>query len=608
MSRFGGPRSSAGNLGYDDDRGGQRWDPERFSRERDRIERYGRQVGQDRDRFEDYGRRFGGDERDRFDRFDRFDRSGGDNPRRGGRGGGGGGGGGRRRDSSADDLAYGRRDSRGGRGDGRFEEKIIIDEKFGRPNRRQPAYLEEDRDSFEGSPSRSMVPFNRNRRQSITVDKERDFGPPARRPARPGFLRRQSSLDTFDRRPMPRYGREVEREIIPIPVPRKPRRSPPRRAPPRRYEERDFEEIRIAEPDYYGDEEFREFRERDIIRDRRRSTSRFRVPESVGGFSDDDDRDDFEPERQFPRRGKTRMPKRIVSIRAVVELGYPYEEEHDTIIIQKALGKEHIDEIIRVSKELKESGGAVESRTTYMIEAPPAEPLAPPPPPQSVHSFHPPPPPQSIHSPPPPPQPEVITLPPPPPPEVIYMPAPGQHQPEIVERRTEIITSPPPPPPSNFSSPPPPPVMPMPVPMDHQVPESVANWDVISHHSNQPPPRHRSHSQGAQSHQSHHTSRRRSHSRRRKGDREVVAEKEESNKMGFPLSLALPDRRKNEQDIKAEIRALELEKKALKQEREADKHERKADRYREAEYSTERRDSGSVKIEKDRKGRLSMVR
>ncbi len=80
--------------------------------------------------------------------------------------------------------------------------------------------------------------------------------------------------------------------------------------------------------------------------------------------------------------------------------------------------------------------------------------------------------------------------------------------------------------------------------------------------------------------------------------------------MGGPLSLVLPDRRsKNEQSIKAEIRALELEKKALKAEREAEKQERKADKYREAEYSPDRRErSDTVKIEKDRKGRLSMVR
>jgi hypothetical protein len=29
----------------------------------------------------------------------------------------------------------------------------------------------------------------------------------------------------------------------------------------------------------------------------------------------------------FPKRGKTRMPARMVSKRAIIELGYPFEEE-----------------------------------------------------------------------------------------------------------------------------------------------------------------------------------------------------------------------------------------------------------------------------------------
>jgi hypothetical protein len=31
--------------------------------------------------------------------------------------------------------------------------------------------------------------------------------------------------------------------------------------------------------------------------------------------------------KQYPRRGKTRIPRRLVHSRAIRELGYPYEEE-----------------------------------------------------------------------------------------------------------------------------------------------------------------------------------------------------------------------------------------------------------------------------------------
>jgi hypothetical protein len=30
---------------------------------------------------------------------------------------------------------------------------------------------------------------------------------------------------------------------------------------------------------------------------------------------------------EFPKKGKTRMPARLVSKRAIIDLGYPFEEE-----------------------------------------------------------------------------------------------------------------------------------------------------------------------------------------------------------------------------------------------------------------------------------------
>ena len=77
------------------------------------------------------------------------------------------------------------------------------------------------------------------------------------------------------------------------------------------------------------------------------------------------------------------------------------------------------------------------------------------------------------------------------------------------------------------------------------------------------------------------------------------------------LSLVVPSRskdtHKDERQIKAEIRALEAEKRMLKYEREIEKEHRKADRYRDEPVIIER-DRDVVKIEKDKKGRMSLVR
>lgn len=165
-----------------------------------------------------------------------------------------------------------------------------------------------------------MVPFDRHRRQSITAEK--GYGPPARwAQPRPGIIRRQSSLDTFDRKPMVRYGDRIHEppETIVIPAGGRRRRSPPR------YVERQYEEdIRVAEPDFYGDEGFRGYREREVETIRRRQLE----PPMEQRQKEEDD-----AQRPYPRKGKTKMPRRLVNKRAIIELGYPFEEEvrHETI-------------------------------------------------------------------------------------------------------------------------------------------------------------------------------------------------------------------------------------------------------------------------------------
>lgn len=187
----------------------------------------------------------------------------------------------------------------------RFErDRFFEEERFGAPARRsgggpQRYYEEEDLDGFESSPSRGPEPLGRR-------------GYEARRaPPRPGIIRRQSSLDTFDRKPLARYPREPP-EIIAMPGPGRRRRSPPQ------YEQ-DFEQIRIAEPDYYGDEEFRAYKEREVSTVKRRR----------GAEPEFEERESFEVEEEepFPRKGKTRMPGKLVNKRAIIELGYPFEEE-----------------------------------------------------------------------------------------------------------------------------------------------------------------------------------------------------------------------------------------------------------------------------------------
>lgn len=91
---------------------------------------------------------------------------------------------------------------------------------------------------------------------------------------------------------------------------------------PPRYVERDYEEIKVSEPEYWPEEDFRGYRERErsTVR-RRRAGSEVEVKEKVIEF------EEIEPEKEFPRKGKTKMPMRLINKRAIIELGYQYEEE-----------------------------------------------------------------------------------------------------------------------------------------------------------------------------------------------------------------------------------------------------------------------------------------
>ncbi|KAA8577013.1 hypothetical protein EYC84_007029 [Monilinia fructicola] len=441
--------------------------------------------------------------------------------------------------------------------------------------------------------------------------------PPRRAGGRPAFLRRQSSLDTFDRKPLVKYERERERErerdeygpparrpdvrpppLTPVPLPRA--RGLP---PPRRYAERDYDEIKVAEPDFYGDEDFRAYperiREREIVRRRRRShdrrgsherrshrshskESRSTATRSVRSesVSSSDSGTTISVRSEFPKKGKTRMPARLVSKKAIIDLDYPFEEEGDTIIIQKALGRENIDEVIKLSEDYKaaeklemsggrsEAGTVVEERTEVFTIPPPPPSVHAPPPPPSVH--HTPPPPPSVHHVPPPP-PSVHYAPPPPPESVHYAPQPPPAPAQWAPPPASVVYAPPPQP-IIYAPPPPPP-----------------QQNVEIHESTRIVERSPSPARSTYSHHSHHSHHTHHHhdpvileGRPRSRDEEsVFYEKREIIERTEPIGAMTVSRshshRKDERSIRAEIKALEAEKEALKADRRANREMRRAE-------------------------------
>ncbi|PHH66514.1 hypothetical protein CDD81_6989 [Ophiocordyceps australis] len=296
------------------------------------------------------------------------------------------------------------------------------DERF---DRRRPHYEDDmvrDRerrhhdDDFRHEGRRER-PGDYDRRVLIEQERDRDYVRDAS-PRRPSVLRRQSSLDTFDRRPLrnlfdrPEYPPPARREDIhrddyrvppymPIPLP-KTRALPP----PRRYPDRALYND-PADLDVYGDDDVGPFperlRERELVRSRERrdrsresrvtkshthrsssrsSTVTSRSSSSAGGTAICD---------EYPKKGKTRIPAKLVSKQAIIELNYPYIIEGNTIIVQKALSERNIDELLNLSSEYmraeaqmlaprSSAGNVVEDRHEDMYQPPPL-PYVPPPPP-----------------------------------------------------------------------------------------------------------------------------------------------------------------------------------------------------------------------------------
>ncbi|KPM38171.1 hypothetical protein AK830_g8420 [Neonectria ditissima] len=66
-------------------------------------------------------------------------------------------------------------------------------------------------------------------------------------------------------------------------------------------------------------------------------------------------------EETYPKKGSTRIPKRLVHAQAISDLRYPYEEKGDLFILGKALGQENIDELLRLSESYLKSNTKPES-------------------------------------------------------------------------------------------------------------------------------------------------------------------------------------------------------------------------------------------------------
>lgn len=265
----------------------------------------------------------------------------------------------RDRDRYEDDRPYMRggrapRDHSDERFDRRYAGRGPYEENFGRERR----YHDDDSRFAPQMERRRMSPPDFDRRPPPVMEREREreyYRDPS--PRRPGFVRRQSSLDTFDRKPLrqfyePRdelppparrediyredFRRDEFREPVREPLP------PSRGLPPPRRGRSEYDDIRVAEPEHYGDEHYRPYnsrlQERELVRQRRRERSRdSHTTRSHRRRSDS--RSSVSSSRsssasggtairsEYPKKGKTRIPARLVSKRALIDLRYPYEEE-----------------------------------------------------------------------------------------------------------------------------------------------------------------------------------------------------------------------------------------------------------------------------------------
>jgi len=201
----------------------------------------------------------------------------------------------------------------------RFEERerFVEEDRYSGPPRRRTEIFDEPLPGEVAN--RALTPY---RRKSIV---EREVDVEALRRPRPQLIRRQSSLDTFDRRPLPRYGDEY---YIPADVPLRIRRPEPPREPPReRFREREFEEVIYRDPER---DTFNEYEDIRIRRGRSRGPRRSKSVRSASSSSssfEEVEAIEEKKEIRIGKRGRTKMPKRLAHRQIIIDMGLPFEEE-----------------------------------------------------------------------------------------------------------------------------------------------------------------------------------------------------------------------------------------------------------------------------------------
>ncbi|CAK7267420.1 hypothetical protein SEPCBS119000_002537 [Sporothrix epigloea] len=75
---------------------------------------------------------------------------------------------------------------------------------------------------------------------------------------------------------------------------------------------------------------------------------------------------------EYPKKGKTRMPEKLVSEQVLIDLGYPFIKEGKTYILQVALGQDNIDDVLKLSRDYKKSQAEMLEfkRTETKLETP----------------------------------------------------------------------------------------------------------------------------------------------------------------------------------------------------------------------------------------------
>jgi len=218
--------------------------------------------------------------------------------------------------------------------------------------------------------ARALQPYKRDREREIERDyvydmeRRREYDAP---PARPGLLRRQSSLDTFDRNPPARYRREARGSLEPVRA-RSPARSAYREeeiiTTPRRREEAPRTQ-EVTDVEIYREREVRtRGRAKSDIRsvhsDARSSAAR----SSHHSVSSSSRTSSPSPVRnKIGKKGHTRLPMGQFKKGAIERMGLEYTEDGDFFRINRALDKSTIDQILAMSREMREP-----KVTTYQFD------------------------------------------------------------------------------------------------------------------------------------------------------------------------------------------------------------------------------------------------